>query len=593
MNPTSRPRGHRYLYFLSLSILSFSLGMGYLFLPAGVAPYSASAQQPVTVINAASFASDNILSPGAIAAAFGNFKTTNNQSDSARTIPLPTSLVGVSVKINGVTAGLGYVQPQIVNQQFGQINLVIPEELPDGPATIVVTNSDNTTLSGTFTIVRSRPGIFTANTSGNGAPAAQVYNNNVVSQVGNPDGTPREISAGTQDQPATLVLYLTALRHAPAQNPNDGNKVAEGVKVSFMGIEVVPEFAGDVQGFVGLDQINVRIPWSLAGLGFIPVKVFVSNGQGGFRESNQVTIRLGGSIPNIVAQPITDGQVVHGELTFQDNVQQGNNQSLYLFDAYVFTTTTANTTIAADLRSNSFDAAVLVYRVDGSNLTPVGSDDFTGTFGGEDTPNNALFFTVLPQAGQYIALVTTANEDPLGIGAYDFFIKSGTVTPASYSPTSINASITTTDFKNSANTYIDAYWFAGQQGDQVTIQMTSTGGTPFAPLLVLQRSTGAIVAVDENANFTPTARIQFTLTQSGNYVILATPFEPDVVGPYTFLLNKTSAASASEAVENSMESPESVTEFRRFRTKQSARELASPLTRESRVDAIMRRRFIN
>lgn len=593
MNPTLRPRGHRFLYFLSLLILSLSIGIGFLFLPASVAPYSASAQEAVTVVNAASFASDKILSPGAIAAVFGNFKTTNNQNGSAMSIPLPTSLVGVSVRINGVTAGLGYVQPQIAGQQFGQINLVIPEELNDGPATIVVTNSDNTTLSGTFTIVRSRPGIFTANTSGNGAPAAQVYNNGVASQVGNPDGTPREISAGTQAEPATLVLYLTALRKAPAQNPNDGNKVAEGVKVSFSGIEVVPEFAGDVQGFVGLDQINVRIPWALAGFGFVSVKVFVSNGQGGFRESNQVTIRLGGSLPNIVAQPITDGQVVHGELTFDDGIQQGDNESLYLFDAYVFTTTSANATIAADLRSNSFDAAVLVYRVEGASLIPVGSDDFTGTFGGPDTPNNALYFTVLPQAGQYIALVTTASEDPLGMGAYDFFIKGGTVTPAAYNATPINASITTTDVKNSANTYIDAYWFAGQQGDKVVIQMTATGGTSFAPLLVLQRSNGAIVAVDENDALTPTARIEFTLQQSGNYVILGTPFEPDVVGPYTLLLNKTAAASASEAVENSLETPESVTEFRRFRTKQSARELASPLTRESRQDALSRRRFLN
>jgi len=580
------------LYFLSLLILSLSIGVGYLFMPARIAPYSASAQEAVTVVNAASFASDKILAPGAIAAVFGNFKTTNSMKDSAKTIPLPTSLVGVSVKINGVTAGLGYVQPQITGQ-FGQINLVIPEELNDGPATIVVTNSDNTTLSGTFTIVRSRPGIFTSNTSGNGAPAAQVYNSGIVSQVGNPDGTPLEISAGTQTQPATLVMYLTALRKTPAQNPNDDNKVAEGVKVSFSGIEVVPDYAGEVQGFVGLDQINVRIPWSLSGFRYISVKVFVSNGQGGFRESNQVTILLGGSLANIVAQPITDGQVVHGDLTFQDNVQQGDNESLYLFDAYVFQTTSANQTIAADLRSNAFDAAVLVYRVEGASLIPIGSDDFTGTFGGPDTPNNALFFTVLPQAGQYIVLVTTATEDPLGIGPYDLFVKGGTVTPAAYSATPINASITTTDVKNSANTYIDAYWFAGQQGDKVVIQMTATGGSPFAPLLVLQRSNGSIVAVDENDALSATARIEFTLPQSGNYVILGTPFEPNIVGPYTFLLQKAAAASASEAVETSVETTNSVREFRRFRTKQSASELASPLTRESRLDAIFRRRFLN
>ena len=258
----------------------------------------AAAAPLVTIVNAADYAPDKILAPDGIGAAFGQFKTTGGASYNATSLPLPSTLGGISVTINGRTAGIGFAGPT-------QVNLVVPTDLSDGPATIIVRNVDGTTSTGTFTIVRSRPGIFSSNSYGSGAPAGQVYNNGVVSAVGNPDGTPREISAGTSEQPTTLVLYLTGLRKAPAQNPNDGNGVAEAVKVTFNGVEVTPDYAGEVQGFVGLDQINVRIPWALSGFGSISVKVLVSNGQGGFRESNLVTIRVGGTLANIVAQPIS------------------------------------------------------------------------------------------------------------------------------------------------------------------------------------------------------------------------------------------------------------------------------------------------
>ena len=101
-----------------------------------------------------------------------------------------------------------------------------------------------------------------------------------------------------------LVLYLTGIRHAPAANPGDGNGVAESVIVTFQGVQGIVDYAGITPGYVGLDQANVRIPWALGGLGNVSVKVFVSDGQGGMRESNQVTIRLGGQTPDVVSPPI-------------------------------------------------------------------------------------------------------------------------------------------------------------------------------------------------------------------------------------------------------------------------------------------------
>jgi hypothetical protein len=121
--------------------------------------------------------------------------------------------------------------------------------------------------------------------------------------------------------------------------------------------------------------------------------------------------------------------------------------------------------------------------------------------------------------------------------------------------------------------------------------MTSTGATKFRTL-VYWRSNGAIIALMNDA-LTPTARVDFVLPQTGNYVILGTPFEPNVAGPYSFSLQRVASASASVADQDLSVTPENVREFQRLRIKQSAREIASPLTRESRFDAMTRRRFLN
>src|SRR4029434_948875 len=107
-----------------------------------------SAQTGVALVNAASFASDRVLSSDSIGAAFGQFVTQNNQTYFAQNQPLPTTLGGVRVKIENVDAGLFFVSP-------GQINLSIPAGLAENPsANITVTNSDNTTRTGNFAIVR-------------------------------------------------------------------------------------------------------------------------------------------------------------------------------------------------------------------------------------------------------------------------------------------------------------------------------------------------------------------------------------------------------------------------------------------------------
>jgi uncharacterized protein (TIGR03437 family) len=230
--------------------------------------------------NAASFAQD-AFAPGSLAAIFGRFQTTNGQLFTASSQPLPTTLGGLGVKVNGTDAGL-------LVASNGQINLVLPQTLTDGPATVVVTNSDGTVRIGTINIQRSATGIFTFFSNGIGTPAAVTTTNGTVFlAVANPDGTPRPLSAGTAAAPNFLVLFVTGLRNVPAANPNDANGVAEAVSAMVGAANATVTFAGPAPGLIGVDQVNIIIPPSLAGGGLVNVKLTA----GGYT-TNSVTIRI-------------------------------------------------------------------------------------------------------------------------------------------------------------------------------------------------------------------------------------------------------------------------------------------------------------
>ncbi len=200
----------------------------------------AGTARAAAVANAASYAAT--LAPDGIAAVFGDGLATATQA--ATITPLPTTLAGTTVRINGVAAPLFFVSR-------GQVNLLVPPDTQPGNAIIEIVASDGTLSRGTFAVSNTSPSFFTANASGSGTPAALVTPDGVTYRnVANADGSPIALTAGE-----FLVLFGTGIRRAP------GEMIS--LKLGGRSVEVL--YAGAQGSLVGLDQVNVQLPEGLSG----------------------------------------------------------------------------------------------------------------------------------------------------------------------------------------------------------------------------------------------------------------------------------------------------------------------------------------
>jgi len=220
---------------------------------AAGATFTVTALAPATVpegsaVNGASFARTSV-SPGSIISIFG----TNLSVDTllATTTPLATTLGGVTVRVNDTPAPLYFVSP-------GQINAQMPFEISGSTATLTVNNGAGPSPAITVSLVPSSPGIFTLRGDGTGAAAALHTNFSLVT-----DSSPAQ---GGE----VVLIYCTGLgpvspavpsgRPAP-NSPLSTTSVTPQVTIGGQTAEVL--FSGLAPGFVGLYQINARVPTGL------------------------------------------------------------------------------------------------------------------------------------------------------------------------------------------------------------------------------------------------------------------------------------------------------------------------------------------
>lgn len=237
----------------------------------------------LTAASAASYAA-GALAPETIGTLFGTGLATG--SASAATVPLPTTLGGVEVQVRDsagstISAPLFYVSPT-------QINFQQPAGLTSGSATILVRLNGNIVAQGTTVVETTSPGLFSANSNGQGVATAVVLRIKAdgtqtvepVLQYNSATNKFDSVAIGVSDplDQVFLIAFGTGFRNRTSLS---------AVSATIAGSSAAVSFAGAQGTLVGLDQANIRIPSSLAGRGEVNVILTVDG-----KTSNAVTINV-------------------------------------------------------------------------------------------------------------------------------------------------------------------------------------------------------------------------------------------------------------------------------------------------------------
>jgi uncharacterized protein (TIGR03437 family) len=254
--------------------------------PITVPPYCVlradlTAPPVATVVNSASFQAGPVA-PQQLVTAFGSGFA--SQAITATVQPLPLTLGDTAITITDSAgtvsaAPLDYVSPS-------QASFLIPSTVALGAASVKVTRSGATVLTGSLMVAAVSPGLYAANGNGAGVAAAlaeRVSASDAVTplsvfscQSGAPVScVSSALSLGSSTDTVYLSLYGTGIRGA-------------GMVQAFVaGEPALVQYAGAQSQYQGLDQVNVALPTSLAGMGEVSVYL-VADG----KASNMTTVNI-------------------------------------------------------------------------------------------------------------------------------------------------------------------------------------------------------------------------------------------------------------------------------------------------------------
>lgn len=227
---------------------------------------------PLGVVNGASFAPTTYpISAGSIVTLYGSGMAPAGTSTTAAAIPLPTALSGVSVTINGVPAPLFFVSPT-------QINTQVPFATVGTNAVIVVTNGGVASNAVSVPLGSTSPGVFSF--AFNGLGAGIIVDSLTFQPIGagNPASEGQFVSiflTGLGEVDPTVADGTAAPGAEPLARTTDQNIQ---VLFGFEAIDGEIQYSGAAPNFVGLYQINVKVPaLSIVGTS-VPVAIVTTNG---------------------------------------------------------------------------------------------------------------------------------------------------------------------------------------------------------------------------------------------------------------------------------------------------------------------------
>lgn len=233
-------------------------------------PYLGSSLKGLTNVSAGSF-KPGPLAPDSIVSAWGtNFSLYPQASDGGPVAELNGTIVKVR---DGVCeerlAPLFFVSPT-------QINYLVPHGTVSGTGAVTVFNSAGGIATTPATIENVSPGLFAANGNGEGPAAMSIlriktdgslrYEHPLQFDFGKNAYVALPVDLSSVDEEVYLLLFGTGLRYRSSL----GN-----VTVTIGGVPAQVLYVGDQGNYPGLDQINVRLPKTLAGRGLVEIRLVV------------------------------------------------------------------------------------------------------------------------------------------------------------------------------------------------------------------------------------------------------------------------------------------------------------------------------
>ena len=224
-----------------------------------------------------------VLPRGGIAIIYGGIFA---ERDTRNTRATPPSELGkVSIRITDSEGASRKAGLLYVSAGWAQANFIVPPECAVGPARVTVERRDGTSASAAVEIADVAPGFWTAKLDGRGPVMGYAI-------LTAPGLKPSQVSIYRRDSRgnSALAIPVSAKGVTTVRLLGSGFRYAAGlseIKVKICGLPV-PVISFGPSGDAGVDQLTLRIPSSLRGIGEVDL---VCSIQG--RLSNVVRINIG------------------------------------------------------------------------------------------------------------------------------------------------------------------------------------------------------------------------------------------------------------------------------------------------------------